>query len=240
MVKSLDLSFLYSLQEKIDARIMRERALILLSILAVIFVLWNFIVQSSIDKKIQDTRANIETLATQSAALNAQITTVTQSLLNDPDKSKKDQIGQLQNDIQVVETQVQQISHNLIRAEQLPQALQEVLQKTQLVTLLEVKTLPVRELQLVDNNAPAEVSVPAAQAAVDKVIPEPSAGVYQHAVELRLSGSYSQMVRFLLELEKLPWRFYWQSLDYSVDKYPNAEATLRVYTLSSEEGLFGV
>jgi MSHA biogenesis protein MshJ len=41
-------------------------------------------------------------------------------------------------------------------------------------------------------------------------------------------------------LERLPWRFYWQDLNYSVDHYPNAEVILRVYTLSSEEGLFGV
>ena len=51
---------------------------------------------------------------------------------------------------------------------------------------------------------------------------------------------FNQVVQFLVALERLPWRFYWQDLNYSVDHYPNAEVILRVYTLSSEEGLFGV
>ncbi len=236
MFESLKLDFLVSLQEKIDARIMRERALILLSILAFLFMFWSFAVQSSLDKKNQEAAASLATLASQRAALQTQITAATQSLLNDPDKPKKEQIEQLQKDIHGVETQLQSVSHNLIRAEQLPQALQEVLQKSQSLTLLEVKTLPARELQFVEAASIASATTPAATAAPS----EPTAGVYQHAVELRVSGSYNQMLHFLIELEQLPWRFYWQSLDYSVDKYPNAEATLRVYTLSSDEGLFGV
>ena len=229
MFDSLKLDFLISIQEKIDARIVRERVLILLSLLAFVFMFWNFVAQSSIDQKTQEARASLDALVTQSATLQTQIAETTESLRNDPDKQRKEQIVQLQRDIQSAETQLQTVSSNLIKAEHLPQALQEVLQKTQTLSLLEVKTLPSRELQFV------EVGQAASTATL-----EPNAGVYQHAVELRVSGSYSQMLQLLIELERLPWRFYWQSLDYSVEKYPNATMTLRVYTLSSEEGLFGV
>lgn len=235
MFESLKLDYLISLQEKIDARIMRERALILLTVFAFVFMLWNFVVQSSIDKKTLETRASLVALATQRTALQTQIAATTQSLLNDPDKQKKAQIEQLQTDINGVENQLQSVSQNLIKAEQLPQALQEVLQKTEQLTLLEVKTLPAQELQFIQVSPGAAPNTPPLTA-----IEESSAGVYQHAVELRVSGSYSQILNFLIALERLPWRFYWQSLDYSVEHYPNAEVTLRVYTLSSEEGLFGV
>lgn len=234
MFESLKLDFLISLQEKIDARIMRERALILLTIFAFIFMLWNFVVQSSIDKKTQETRESLAALATQRITLQTQITATTQSLLNDPDKQKKAQIEQLQTDINGVVNQLQNASQNLIKADQLPQALQEVLQKTDQLILLEVKTLPAQELQFVQASPEAASNTPT------PATEEPSAGVYQHAVELRVSGSYSQILHFLIALEHLPWRFYWQSLDYKVEHYPNAEVTLRVYTLSSEEGLFGV
>lgn len=234
MFESLKLDFLISLQEKIDARIMRERALILLTALAFIFMFWNFVVQSSIDKKTQEVRASLAALATQRTTLQTQIAATTQSLLNDPDKQKKEQIEQLQTDIKGVENQLQSVSQNLIKAEQLPQALQEVLQKTEQLTLLEVKTLPAQELQFIDVTA----ATPNTQQPT--ATEEARAGVYQHAVELRVSGSYSQILNLLMALERLPWRFYWQSLDYSVEHYPNAEVTLRVYTLSSEEGLFGV
>ncbi len=231
MFNSLKLDFLVSIQEKIDARIMRERALILLTVLATIFMLWNFIAQSGIDKKTQTARDSLATLSTQRTTLQTQIGAITQSLANDPDKQKKEQIAQLQTDINGVEGQLHSVSQNLIKAEHLPQALQEVLQKTQQLTLLEVKTLPAQELQFVETQSNSQ-----ATAATD----ESRAGVYQHAVELRVAGSYSQVLQLLIALEGLPWRFYWQSLDYKVDNYPNAEVILRVYTLSSDEGLFGV
>jgi MSHA biogenesis protein MshJ len=234
MFESLKLDFLISVQEKIDARIMRERALILLTVLAFIFMFWSFVVQSSIDKKTQETRASMAALATQRTTLQTQIAATAQSLLNDPDKQKKEQIEQLQTDIKGVENQLQSVSQNLIKAEQLPQALQEVLQKTEQLTLLEVKTLPAQELQFID----VTTTTPGSQQPA--VTEEARAGVYQHTVELRVSGSYSQILNLLTALERLPWRFYWQSLDYSVEHYPDAEVTLRVYTLSSEEGLFGV
>jgi len=233
MFKSLKLDSLIQLQEKIDARIIRERALIFLTALAFVFMLWNFVVQSSIDKNTQATRAQLELLATQRTAMQTQIAAATQSLLNDPDKQKKAQITQLHADISGLENQLQSVSQNLIKADQLPQALQEVLEKTSQLTLLEVKTLPAKELQFVavtalNNAQPAPANE------------ETSAGVFQHVVELRVLGNYSQVVQLLVALERLPWRFYWQDLNYSVDHYPNAEVILRVYTLSSEEGLFGV
>jgi MSHA biogenesis protein MshJ len=233
MFESLKLDGLIQLQEKIDARVMRERALIFLTALAFVFMLWNFVVQSSIDKHTQETRAQLDLLATQRTTMQTQIAAATQNLLNDPDKQKKAQITQLQTDISGLENQLHSVSQNLIKADQLPQALQEVLEKTSQLTLLEVKTLPAKELQFVastttNNTQPTPVTE------------ETSAGVFQHVVELRVSGSYSQVVQLLVALEGLPWRFYWQGLDYSVDQYPNAEVILRVYTLSSEEGLFGV
>ena len=228
---------LTSLQEKVDSRVIRERVLIFLTFFALIFMLWNFTIQSSIDKKTQETKTELDTLVAQRAALQTQITAATQSLANDPDKQKKEQIAQLQTDIQDLETRLQNASQNLIKAEYLPQALQDVLQETKSLSLLEVKTLPVRELQFVDI---AQKKQPEPQSPAPISVDESNVGVYQHAVELRVSGNYNQMLQLLIELEKLPWRFYWQSLDYSVEKYPNAEAKLRVYTLSSEEGLFGV
>lgn len=218
---------LKKIQERIDARVMRERVLILLTLLASVFMLWNF-AQSPFDKKIQDTRAQIETLATQRAALQTQITAATQGLLNDPNKIKNEQIEQLEEDIRRLENQLQNVSQNLIKAEQLPLALQEVLQKTDQLTLLEVNTLPAQELQFVASDGSAVTDT------------DNNAGVFQHVVELRVKGSFAQVIKLLVSLETLPWRFYWQNFDYKVEQYPNAEIKLRVYTLSSEEGLFGV
>jgi len=222
------LESLKKIQERIDARIMRERLLIFFSMLAFIFMVWNF-VQSSFDKEKEATRTQLDSLVTQRAAIEAQMAATSQSLLNNPNTIKTEQIQQLQTDIRNLEIQLQNVSHNLIKANQLPLALQEVLQKTEELTLLGVNTLPTQELQFV-----------VAQGAAAPADSENNAGVFQHSVELRVKGSFTQVLQLLISLERLPWRFYWQSLDYKVDQYPNAEVKLRVYTLSSEEGLLGV
>ena len=221
------LESLKKIQERIDSRIMRERVLIFLTIMAAIFMLWNF-AQSGIDKKIEATQAQIENLTTQRSALQTQIAAITQGLLNNPNKIKNEQVEQLEEDIKKLEAQLQSVSQNLIKADQLPIALQEVLQKADQLTLLEVNTLPAQELQFVATDG-STIS--------DS---ENNAGVFQHVVELRVKGSFNQVVHLLMSLEQLSWRFYWQSLDYKVEQYPSAEIKLRVYTLSSEEGLFGV
>ena len=221
------LESLKKIQERIDSRIIRERALIFLTVMAAIFMLWNF-AQSTIDTKIEATQTQLDTLVTQRTTMQTQIAAATQSLLNDPNKIKNEQINQLEEDIRKLETQLQSVSQNLIKAEQLPLALQEVLQKADQLTLLEVNTLPAQELQFVAAESSSNADA------------ENNAGVFQHVVELRVKGSFNQVVQLLISLEHLPWRFYWQSLDYKVEQYPHAEIKLRVYTLSSEEGLFGV
>ena len=237
MLNSLNVAAFKKLQEKIDARIVRERVLIFLSAIALVFMLWNIIIQAPFDKKMQATQTQLIDLAAQSATTQTQITTATQALLNDPQRLKKAQITQLKSDISNIEVQLQNTSQRLIKADQLPQVLQDVLQKTSQLTLLEVATLPLRELQFASVNGFVEVSDDKRNRESNEAL---SMGVYEHVVELRVAGNYFQVVHFLTALEALPWRFYWQRLDYSVTRYPNAEIIIRVYTLSSEEGLLGV
>lgn len=222
-------------QELIDARVMRERALIFMCMLAAVFMFWNFVIQSPFDSKRHELESKIAASENEQRNLQTQIAAVTQSLLNDPARTKKAQITQLESDIANVDTQLQLVSQRLIKAEQLPLALQDVLSKAERVTLIEVNTMPAMELQLTEISESGQ-NAPRASAQGQ---PQ-NAGVYMHAVELKLAGNYTEVVQLLKSLEQLPWRFYWQTLDYKVVQYPNAEILLRVYTLSSEEGLLGV
>jgi MSHA biogenesis protein MshJ len=42
-------------------------------------------------------------------------------------------------------------------------------------------------------------------------------------------------LRYLSVLESLPWHFIWDNIEYHVTDYPQAEITIRIYTLSFEE-----
>lgn len=231
------LSSMKQLQEKIDTRILRERALIFSSGIALLFIVWSFFIQAPFDEKTRNLKQKFNDLVAQRSATQQQIGELNNTLLNDPGRLKEDQVKQLQADIDAIDIKLKDASHGLVKAEQLPRILEDVLLKTSKLTLLDVATLPVHELQV--ETVTGDI-YKLNDRLTQKIQGLRNLGVYEHVVQMRVAGSYSQITQFLVALEELPWRFYWQRLDYKVVEYPNAEIILRVYTLSSEEGLLGV
>lgn len=222
------------LMEKIDGRILRERVLIFITSLAVIFLLWNFLLQGHFDKERKALDLDAQKIAAERATLEARVSEVTLAMASDPAIGKNTEIAGLNKRIGEVETQLSGLSQGLISSSQLPRALEEVLQKTSAINVLQVRTLPASELRLA---AKVEASSITASITNDE---EGGTGVYKHAVLIRVSGSYLQLIQLMREIESLQWKFYWESLDYQVTQYPEAVIDIRVFTLSSEEGLFGV
>lgn len=221
------------LMEQIDNRILRERVLIFLTILAVIFFIWNFLLQARFDDEAK--AIELETLEIESErhTLESRIAELTMTMASDPALVRQNEITQLNKRIDEVEARLSGLSQGLIGAALLPKALEDVLQKTTAITVLQVRTAPATELRLA-TKAPETV------ASVNVPVEEGGTGVYKHSVLIRVSGNYAQLLQLLTEIESLPWRFYWESLDYEVNHYPNAIIDIHVFTLSSEEGQFGV
>lgn len=220
-----------NLLEKIDSRVLRERALIFLTLLALIFLLWNFLVQAKFDRERDALEAEATKVASEHQALQTQMSTLAMAMASDPAIAKTNEIRTLNTRISDVEARLSGLSQGLISAEQLPKVLEEVLLRTSSVNLLQVRTLAATELQLATATTDIKNEGEAATGGT---------GVYKHGVLIRVAGSYSQLIQLMTEIEALQWKFYWESLDYTVKLYPNAEIDIRVFTLSSEEGLLGV
>lgn len=69
---------------------------------------------------------------------------------------------------------------------------------------------------------------------------EQQAWVFRHTMSLTLQGDYFSTLNYLKALETLPWRIHWDSIDYQVKNYPQAETRIQVYTLSFEQDWLGV
>lgn len=228
--------FLANIQEKIDTRNLRERGLIFLCVMAVVVLLWNLLLQSSIDSKQKIVEAQLNDTKVQRQTLENQVTGIALALASDPNLEQKNHIAQLNATIADLDIQLGSLSRGLISADDLPRILQEMLATTSSLSLVRVQTLPVQELQLMATEARADLSTADKSTADNKA----SAGIYKHSVVLRISGSYFQLVEFLRALEASEWHFYWEQLDYRVDNYPDADILLRVYTLGAEKGRLGV
>lgn len=217
----------HQLQEKIDSRNLRERGLLFLCVLAIVFLFWDLLIQSSITREQKSLTAKLSEVTAQRKALSDQITTLALSLASDPNLEQKNRIQQLNNEVAEIDARLTGLTSGLIAADDLPHVLQEILATTSSLRLEQVQTLPVEELPLVGQPNTATVD-------------QPSAGIFKHTVVLRLSGSYFELLEFLQQLENSQWRFYWEQLDYRVTDYPAADILLRVYTLGAEKGALGV
>jgi MSHA biogenesis protein MshJ len=63
---------------------------------------------------------------------------------------------------------------------------------------------------------------------------------YVHSIELVVDGQYSDVLDYLGQLEALPWKFRWTSLDLSTAGYPRNRVRIELSTLSLDSTWLGV
>jgi MSHA biogenesis protein MshJ len=245
--------------EWIDAKPLRERALIGLSLLALVFLVWTLLIQAAPDARKKELNTQLSQLQNDQKASQDQLSVLTSAMAAGPAKVKQAEIGQLESELAQIESRLSEVGQGLIAADQLPRILQSVFEKTNGLELVEIQTLAATEMMITQvqpvettqasSSSSASSAANAAELAVSGIIDSNAAsretkpqgsGVYKHGVVLRLRGDFFHILALIKALENLQWKFYWESLDYVVTDYPQAEIELRVFTLSSEEGLLGV
>lgn len=218
--------------ERLEAYSLRERVLLLLCVLAVLIGAWQLLFEIPREQRRDQIQQQRETVANDIESQQAQLEALASV---EDDGAPNGELKALKNRVAELDENLASLSQGLVSAEQLPEILQEVLVSTTELRLRRLRTLPVEELKL----SAAPESGDGGRAEDADATPQ-STGVYRHSVELDVAGDYFEVLSFLERLESLPWRFYWDRLDYEVSGYPMGEIRLRVYTLSAEEGLLGV
>ncbi len=223
----------HEMSEKVDALAPRERALVLFTVLAVIYFCWDFLLFSPVAAANEKLNADIDARQSEISAATQEERVLLTTASFDPDLKLKNEKREIEKQIEEQENALASLSLGLVPVDQLASILQDVLNKTGRLQLQNMKTLPVEEVQL--------------RGAADKT-PEQTlessqkneAGIYKHSVGITIKGSYFELLRYLQELEAMDWRFYWDELNFEQDKYPLGIFELKVYTLSTDEGYLGV
>ena len=107
--------------------------------------------------------------------------------------------------------------------------LRDILSKDQELKLLQLTT-GVLDL---DQNGMAQNSRQPALSATEGILP---ANLGRYRLTLRMEGSYLAALRFLQQLEALPWALFSDQLDIAVQEHPKAQITLQLYTLGAYGG----
>lgn len=163
----------------------------------------------------------------------------------DPDAPNRSRLAQARQELAAVSERLARFEAGMVPPARMQAFLEGLLARNRSIELLGLKTLPVT---LVGAPVVAEKTAAAAgagatpQAAKDSgkeapPVPVGAAsaagdGIYQHGIEIKLAGSFNDLLGYLAELERMPQRVMWNSVSLTVEKYPRNVMVLRVYTLS--------
>lgn len=218
---------------RFDSLNSRERLLLAVTFGVVILVLFFVLAIEPLMKSAAATEQKLKTLSQQLDTGKAELAFFNNALANDPSKPIRVEIETLERlDLSLTE-QLKQKSVSLMSPQRMSTVLESLLQATQSVQLLSLRSLPIEPLDLTTlaQDKGSAVSGEDSEEAPPKV--------YRHPFEVRIQGSYNAVYDYLLQLESLSAAFFWDALEYKVNEYPNAEVILRVHTLSAEEGWLG-
>ena len=153
---------------------------------------------------------------------------------SDPDAANKQRLAQARQKMVAIGERLAAFETGMVPPARMQEFLRGLLAKNRAIELLSLKTLPVT---LVGAAMPGQKSQaagvePGKEGAAPEVPSASGEGIYQHGIELRMAGSYNDLLIYLEELERMPQRLMWNSVSLTVEKYPRNIMVLRVYTLS--------
>jgi MSHA biogenesis protein MshJ len=210
----------------------REKLLILLSGVVVIGMLgYLFFIEPNVQQATRDAQ-NISASQNQVQSLEAQIQVIELALDDDPDKALSEMLSSITHQADEIDLFLQQQTVNLVTPKHMPMVLEEVLAKSQGVTLVSMQSIlptPVLKDDSVDIESESE-----------EVSEKSDINLYRHGVKLVIRGSYFDIQGYLSKIEQLKWKFYWKRFNYVVNEYPNAVVEVELYTLSTSQAFIGV
>jgi MSHA biogenesis protein MshJ len=213
--------------EKIDALTIRERAMVLLAIIAVLIFVWDRFLMMPLDAQRKSMNAQLEIKRAEVSTLGIQIRQAITAQAIDPNAANRDRLAQLRIELAEIESRVRETTVDMIEPTRMPDVLRSVINQINNLTLSSLKGLGASPLVAAPAVKPATEN--AGKTDVDS---QYRAAAFKHGMQIRLQGDYLTTLEYLRRMEKMEWRVFWDSIEFQVGEYPDAESVLTIYTLS--------
>ena len=228
---------LAQLKKMLEARSFNERVLLLATLVALLGFVWLELVWDPLSARQVELRREITAVEGRIAQQRAQQLEIENSYSQDPNAFARSRLGQLQNETMEVDARLNELYGQLIPPQEMSLVLTSILQKETSLRLVTLENIA-PESMFRASVSPVPLVGPA---------PAPVAGslgegmeVYRHGLRMVFEGGFLDTLYFLRSLEELDNNFFWEDLSYSVQEYPTARITLRIFTLSTQQEWIGV
>jgi MSHA biogenesis protein MshJ len=210
---------------------LREKLLSLVVFIALTYAVWDIFFFSNFDQRQQQTQIEQQEIQQQQQTLNTAIAQLQRQLTNATDPNEKARLA--------ITTANQKLSKH---QQQLDEEINRLVEPSKITDLLRSLLAQSTGLTLVSlqNEAVTAIVVNQNKKNQKQINNDAAIQLYEHAATIKFRGHYQQLYDYLTALEDSPWGLYWDQLEYVVSAYPNAEISLRVHTISTDEHWIGL
>jgi MSHA biogenesis protein MshJ len=216
----------------------REKLLISAGVLAGIFMLGDFLLLQPNDQKMDALLATQETLERTIKSSEAELTILQTLAKRDPSIELGKNLHELKEKLTELDKKLEELTVGLVPAQKLPDVLHDVLRLAGDLKVVKLTTLPPEKILISQQPETLNIAAPDTDEKSKTGGQENSLNLFKHSVEVELEGGFVKATQYLSLLEQGNWGFYWDSFRYQVTTYPQAKMSLKVFTLSSQVGIF--
>ncbi|QKT03305.1 type II secretion system protein M [Ectothiorhodospiraceae bacterium 2226] len=206
------------LLQRFEACTLRERALIALTVLVLLYVAWHGWLMAPLNAHQATLSTELKRLQGSIAATDAEIARLARGD-NGTREAMRERLAREQAVQAQLEARLEARFAHMVDPVQMARLVEEVLARQSDLTLLGLQSLPVRALGRGEADG---------------------AHVYRHGLVVEFEGSYLGALRYLRALEGLPWGFHWEAVEFEVLEHPRGRMRITLHTLSLREGWIGV
>lgn len=210
-------------QEKVDGLSLRERVLIAATFCTLIYFAWENIVFKRVWSSKESLVSQVESASQRIQNVRGQIQAVTTQIQSNNYYKLQHQVKNLKKRNQEMRDLISKMAEQLLPPREMSKMLSHMLNSESGIKIISMNNI--QETPLFSGLTEEGTNYDPNQLQV-----------YQHGMELIIEGEYFVIMKFLRDLESIPWRLIWSSLDYEVVEYPIARVKISLHTLSLHQG----
>ena len=205
--------------DRLDAMSLRERVLIFLAAAVVIVAIADSALFDPISRRQKVNSQRIHQQEDEIRTMQGQVQAYAQARTGDDANAKRQRLEKRKLELAALDRELASRRSELVPPERMAKMLYEIVKRNPDIELVSLRSLPATGL---------------AQS-LTAILGSGGLALYRHGIEITVSGSYLNMLRYVGQLERLPAKIMWGNMELQATAYPAVTLKITLYTLSPEK-----